>query len=246
MKILIVDDEAPAREMSRSLLQKYFPETSVCAEATSVEQAYQAVLLHNPDLVLLDVDMPDGTAFDFLRKLTSVSFSIIFITAYEKYALQAIKFSALDYLLKPFSEGEFVDAIRKAQRRETVRDTESKFNTLMQNFQQPAPTRIVLRTADSMHVLQLDEIVRLQGEGAYTCFHLSGRKPLMVSKNLKEYEELLENNNFIRTHQSHLVNSKYIVCYHKADGGYLSLADKTQVPVATRYKEKVIARLNSL
>ena len=97
-----------------------------------------------------------------------------------------------------------------------------------------------------MHVLQLDEIIRLQGEGAYTCFHLSGRKPLMVSKNLKEYEELLENNNFIRTHQSHLVNSKYIVCYHKADGGYLSLADKTQVPVATRYKEKVIARLNSL
>ncbi len=246
MKILIVDDEAPAREICRNLLQKYFPETTVCTEAVTVEEAYQAVLLHNPDLVLLDVDMPDGTAFDFLRKLTTVNFSIIFITAYEKYALQAIKFSALDYLLKPFSEGEFADAIRKAQRRETARETESKFNTLLQNFQQPVPTRIVLRTADSMHVLQLDEIVRLQGEGAYTCFHLSGRKPLMVSKNLKEYEELLENNNFIRTHQSHLVNSKYIVCYHKADGGYLSLTDKTQVPVATRYKEKVIARLNSL
>ena len=246
MKILIVDDEAPAREMSRSLLQKYFPETTVCAEATSVEQAYQAVLLHNPDLVLLDVDMPDGTAFDFLRKLTAVNFSIIFITAYEKYALKAIKFSALDYLLKPFSEGEFVDAMRKALRRETARDTESKFNTLLQNFQQPAPTRIVLRTADSIHVIQLDDIIRLQADGAYTTFYISGRKPVVVSKNLKEYDTLLENNGFIRTHQSHLVNTKYIECYHKIDGGSLGLTDKTQVPVATRFKDRVIQNLEKI
>lgn len=247
MKILIVDDEAPAREIIRHLLQKYFPETTVCAEAVSVEQAYQSVLLHNPELVLLDVDMPDGTAFDFLRKLTSVNFSIIFITAYEKYALQAIKFSALDYLLKPFSEGEFVDAIRKAQRKENATESGLKFNALLHNFQtNRQPSKIVLRTADSIHVIQLDNIIRLQADGAYTTFYISGRKPVVVSKNLKEYDTLLENNGFIRTHQSHLVNTKYIECYHKIDGGSLGLTDKTQVPVATRFKDRVIQNLEKI
>lgn len=247
MKVLIVDDEAPAREISRNLLEKYFPEIDICAEVPSVEQAYQAVLLHNPDLVLLDVDMPDGTAFDFLRKLTSVNFSIVFITAYEKYALQAIKFSALDYLLKPFSQGEFVDAIRKAQQKEEQSVTNQKYNTLLQNFHnQQQPSKIVLRTAESIHIVQLDEIVRLQADGAYTSFYIVGRKVIVVSKNLKEYSDLLEHNGFIRTHQSHLVNAKHIACYHKADGGSLGLTDKTQVPVATRFKDKVLQSLERI
>ncbi|MBN2766274.1 MAG: response regulator transcription factor [Paludibacteraceae bacterium] len=246
MKLLIVDDELHARTISRGLLEKYFPEIVICTEAASVEEAYQAVLLHNPDLILLDVDMPDGSAFDFLHKLTAINFSIIFITAYEKYALQAIKFSALDYLLKPFSEGEFAEAIRKAQGVEIAKDATLKLNTLLQNFQQPAPSRIVLRTADSMHVILIDDIIRLQGDGAYCTFFLNGSKSLVVSKNLKEYENLLENCGFIRTHQSHLINSKHLICYHKSDGGYLSMSDKTKIPVATRYKEKVIAQLSSL
>jgi len=246
MKILIVDDELSPREQSKRLLAEFFPEISVCAEAESVNSAYEAILIHQPDVVLLDVDMPDGTAFDLLKRLPQINFNIIFITAYEKYALQAIKFSALDYLLKPYTSGEFIEAIRKAQRKEEAEDSSLKFNALLQNFQHQQPSKIVLRTSDSIHVVQLNEIIRLQADGAYTTFYVLNRKPIVVSKNLKEYDNLLVNCGFIRTHQSHLVNSRYIVCFHKTDGGSLGLTDKTQVPVASRYKEKVLQAIERI
>lgn len=246
MKILIVDDELSPREQSKRLLAEFFPEISVCAEAENVNSAYEAILIHQPDVVLLDVDMPDGTAFDLLKRLPQINFNTIFITAYEKYALQAIKFSALDYLLKPYTSGEFVDAIRKAQRKEEAEDSSLKFNALLQNFQHQQPSKIVLRTSDSIHVVQLNEIIRLQADGAYTTFYVLNRKPIVVSKNLKEYDNLLVNSGFIRTHQSHLVNSRYIVCFHKTDGGSLGLTDKTQVPVASRYKEKVLQAIERI
>ncbi len=122
-----------------------------------------------------------------------------------------------------------------------------KFGALLQNFQNnDKPSKIVLRTADSIHVINIDEIIRLQADGAYTTFYIIGSKPIVLSKNLKEYDSLLENNGFIRTHQSHLVNSKHIVCYSKVDGGSLVLNDHTQVPVATRFKEKVIKQLEQI
>jgi len=246
MKILIVDDELSPREQSKRLLAEFFPEITVCAEAENVNLAYEAILIHQPDVVLLDVDMPDGTAFDLLKRLSQISFNIIFITAHEKYALQAIKFSALDYLLKPYTSGDFIEAIRKAQRKEEAEDSSLKFNALLQNFQHQQPSKIVLRTSDSIHVVQLNEIIRLQADGAYTTFYVLNRKPIVVSKNLKEYDNLLENSGFIRTHQSHLVNSRYIVCFHKTDGGSLGLTDKTQVPVASRYKEKVLQAIERI
>jgi len=246
MKILIVDDELSPREQSKRLLAEFFPEIIVCAEAENVNSTYDAILIHQPDVVLLAVDMPDGTAFDLLKRLPQINFNIIFITAHEKYALQAIKFSALDYLLKPYTSGDFVEAIRKAQRKEAAEDSSLKFNALLQNFQHQQPSKIVLRTSDSIHVVQLNEIIRLQADGAYTTFYVLNRKPIVVSKNLKEYDNLLENSGFIRTHQSHLVNSRYIVCFHKTDGGSLGLTDKTQVPVASRYKEKVLQAIERI
>jgi two-component system LytT family response regulator len=246
MKILIVDDELSPREQSKRLLAEFFPEITVCAEAENVNSAYEAILIHQPDVVLLDVDMPDGTAFDLLKRLPQINFNIIFITAHEKYALQAIKFSALDYLLKPYTSGDFVESIRKAQRKEEAEDSSLKFNALLQNFQHQQPSKIVLRTSDSIHVVQLNEIIRLQADGAYTTFYVLNRKPIVVSKNLKEYDNLLENSGFIRTHQSHLVNSRYIVCFHKTDGGSLGLTDKTQVPVATRFKDRVLLAIERI
>jgi len=247
MKILIVDDEKAARENARQLLTEFFSEMMICAEAENIESAHQAILLHQPDVVLLDVDLPDGNAFDLLRKFTAIHFNIIFITAHEKYALRAIKFSALDFLLKPYTTSEFIDAIQKAQIKLKESEINVRFSTLMQNFQfQNQSAKIVLRTSDSIHVVQTDEIIRLQADGAYTTFYISNRKPIVVSKNLKEYDGLLENNGFIRTHQSHLVNSKHIVCFQKADGGSLLLSDATQIPVATRFKEKVLFQLERL
>ncbi|MBP1676544.1 MAG: response regulator [Bacteroidetes bacterium] len=247
MKIIIVDDELSPREHAKRLLAEFFPEIIVCAEAENIVSAYEAILLHQPDVVLLDVDLTDGTAFELLNRFQQIHFSVIFITAFEQYAIKAIKFSALDYLLKPYTTAEFVEAIRKAQRKETEQETNLKFNVLLQNFQyQQQLSKIVLRTSDSIHVVQLDDIIRLQADGAYTAFYLVSRKPIVISKNLKEYDNLLENNGFIRTHQSHLVNSKHIVCFHKSDGGSLGLSDKTLVPVATRFREKVIQQLEKI
>ncbi len=247
MKILIVDDEKAARENAKQLLAEFFPGMMICAEAENIESAHQAILLHQPDVILLDVDLPDGNAFDLLKKFTAIHFNIIFITAHEKYALRAIKFSALDFLLKPYTTSEFIDAIQKAQIKLKESEINVRFSTLMQNFQfQNQSAKIVLRTSDSIHVVQTDEIIRLQADGAYTTFYISNRKPIVVSKNLKEYDGLLENNGFIRTHQSHLVNSKFIACYIKADGGSLRLTDASQVPVATRFKEKVLSDISRI
>lgn len=247
MKILIVDDELSPREQSKRLLGEFFPEITVCAEAENVNSAYEAILIHQPDVVLLDIDMPDGSAFDLLKRFPQINFNIIFITAYEKYALQAIKFSALDYLLKPYTSGEFSAAIRKALFKQNTTELTQKFDTLLQNYQNiQQPSKIVLRTADSIHVIQVDDIIRLEADGAYTTFFILNRKPVMVSKNIKEYDTLLEKNGFIRTHQSHLVNLMHVVCFHKANGGSLELTAKTQVPVATRFKEKVLRSLERI
>lgn len=247
MKILIVDDEKPARDYCRQLLDVQFPECMIVAETVNVCTAYEAILMHNPDLVLLDVDLPDGTAFDLLKRFPQINFSIVFITAYEQFALQAIKFSALDYLLKPYSSGEFAESIRKAFKKKEQAEMQTRLSTLYQNMQTlQQPTKIVLRTSDSIHVVQIDDIVRLQADGAYTEFHFTNRKPIVVSKNLKEYNGLLECNGFLRSHQSHLVNLKHIVCFHKSDGGALGLTDLSRVPVATRFKDKVIRQLESI
>lgn len=247
MRIIIVDDEQASRNQAKLLITEFFDDVEICDEVATLGTAYESILRHNPDLVLLDVDLPDGTAFDMLKRFPQISFSIIFITAYEQFALQAIKFSALDYLLKPYTSGEFAESIRKAFKKKEQAEMQTRLSALYQNMQtQQQPSKIVLRTADSIHVIQLDDIIRLQADGAYTTFYISSRKPVVVSKNLKEYDTLLEKNGFIRTHQSHLINVKYIVCYHKADGGSLVLTDKTQVPVATRFKERVLHSLERI
>lgn len=247
MRILIVDDESASREQCRQLLLSYFPTQSICGEAASVAEAFEAAVVHMPDLVLLDVDMPDGTAFDFLRKFGQVNFRIIFITAYEKYALQAIKFSALDYLLKPYTVDEFVEAIQKAIQYEASMGTAMQISTLIQNLSQPkSPEKIVLRTAESINVVQLDDIVRIQADSSYSIFHFVNRRPMTISKNLKEYEQVLENSGFIRTHQSHLVNLMHVKCFKKADGGWLELADNQTAPVATRFRDKVLSVISRM
>jgi len=247
MKVLIVDDEQSSRIHIRHLLTEFFPETEICDDAYNVSSAFEVIVLQQPDVVLLDIDLPDGNAFDLLNRFQNVFFNIIFITAYEQYAIRAIKVSALDYLLKPFTTGEFVDALQKALRKETESETNRKFKVLIHNLQnQNQLTKIVLRTSNSIHVVLIDDIVRLQADGAYTAFYLKDRKPIVISRNLKEYDNMLENCGFIRTHQSHLVNSKHIVCFHKSDGGSLGLTDKSMIPVATRFRDKVIRQLEQL
>lgn len=246
MKVVIVDDEFSAREQSGNLLRELFPEITICGEADSIDSAYEAILIKNPDLVLLDIDLPDGNAFDLLKKIPHINFGVIFITAFDQYALKAIKFSALDYLLKPYTSGEFADAIRKALLKKQQSEIQTQFSTLLQNINNREPAKIVVRTSDSIYVISVADIIRIEADGTYSKFYFTNRNPVMVSKNLKEYELMLETHGFFKTHQSHLINSKHVVCYHKADGGSLGMSDKSKVPVATRYKERVLRKLDHL
>lgn len=247
MRILIVDDEKSAREQCKQLLAQQLPEVMICGEAENVEAAYEAILIHQPDVVLLDIDLPDGDAFDLLKRFLQINFSIIFITAYERFALKAIKFSALDFLLKPFSSGEFAEAMRKASQAKKQDDLQKHFSALMQNIQtKTEPVKMVLRTSESIHVIVINDIIRLEADGSYTRFHLVNRSPILVSGNLKEYEAMLESHGFFRSHQSHLISVKHLVCFHKADGGALEMSDLSRVPVATRFREKVIRHLEKI
>lgn len=248
MNILIVDDEASSRELIKQYLSDFFHELTVCAEASNVAEAYEALVLYRPQLVLLDVDLPDGNAFDLLNKFQKINFSIIFITAYEQFAIKAFKFSAVDYLLKPFTSTEFTEAIERARQKISEQESALKLNALLQNvLQQPRQiSKIVLRTSESIFLVEICDIIRLQADGSYTTFYFSNHKPLVISKNLKEYETMLDTNGFMRTHQSHLINSKHIVCYKKSDGGSLVLSDGSSVPVSMRFKAKIIKQIEQI
>lgn len=247
MKVVIVDDEISAREQSKRLINELFPEILICGEAENINTAYELILINDPDLVLLDIDLPDGNAFDLLKKLPQINFSIIFITAHDQFAIQAIKFSALDYLLKPYTSGEFADALRKAILKIRQDEIQTHFSALLQNINYKSePAKIVLRTSESIHVIAVNDIIRIEADGMYSKFFLTNRSPVMVSKNIKEYENMLESHGFFRSHQSHLVNSKHVICFHKTDGGALGLSDQTKVPVATRFKEKVLKKLDQI
>jgi len=240
MRVVIVEDEQPALEQVRILFNEIFPQVEICAEATTVEDAHEKILLYNPELVLMDIDLPDGNAFTLLRRFARIDFRVIFTTAHERYALQAIKYSALDFLLKPYTAGEFADAIRRAQ--EVVKEEEEnlKYKTLFSNMQDARPSKVILRTSEVIHAVEVDDIIRLEADGSYTTIYFKNSRPLIVSKNLKEYENLFKSYGFVRPHQSHLVNMKHVVCMHKADGGTLEMIDSSVVPVSVRMKNDVL------
>ncbi len=235
ISIAIVDDEKKARDTIRSILSMAAPEINITGEAENVVGAFDLISKTNPDLVLLDIDMPDGTGFDLLKKFETIRFKIIFITAYEAYAIQAFKFSALDYILKPFRAGDLTGAIDRAVRTVENERTDQKFKAFLSNLDKLQ--KIVLRTSESMHIVHLSQIIRLESDVNYTRFFLTGSRQLLVSKTLKEYEEMLSGSGFFRSHQSHLVNIDHILRFDKTEGGHLVMDNESQVPVSSRRRE---------
>jgi len=193
-------------------------------------------------LVLLDIKLPDGTGFDILNHFQDIQFFTIFITAYDKHAIQAFKFSALDYLLKPIDIDEFRGAIDKLIKAKEEQNTKQKLEIFLENIQNISKEvkRIVLKTSDSIHLVQVNEILRCQSEGNYTKFFFTNKGPILVSKNIKEYYEMLKDFQFFRPHQSHIVNINYIKRFHKLDGGSLIMQDDSNVPVSTRKREELM------
>ncbi len=241
MKALIVDDEASNRENLQQLLKIYADDVQICAVAETVEEAIRAIREHQPQLVFLDIQLHAQTGFDILQQLGEINFEIIFITAYNQYAIQAIKFSALDYLLKPIDIDELTSAIDKARRSIQQKQKNERLGYLLEYLkdENKATPRIALPMLGETRYVNIADIIRCEADNTYTRFILNNGEKILVSKTLKEYADMLAGHRFLRTHQTHLVNMAYIKSWLREDGGSLLLTDQTKIPISKLNREKV-------
>jgi two-component system LytT family response regulator len=242
IRAIIVEDEKMSRETLRRMLEKYCPSIEVVAEAEGYRQGIEDIRKHKPDVVFLDIQMPDGSGFRLLEEVGEITFEVIFTTAFDQFAIKAIKYSALDYLLKPIIPEELVEAVNKVEKKRSIAQLNKNVNVLLGNVkaQDESGQKIILATADKIHVINIDDIIRCESDNYYTQFYFLDGKKLLVSKTLKENEELLSHHNFIRPHKSHLINIKYIKSFIRQDGGFILMTDGSRVPVSRRKKEKII------
>lgn len=244
MNAVIVDDEAAVRNTIKSLISENFADINILATAETIEKGYEAILNYNPDLLFLDIELPDGTGFDLLKKFTRITFKIIFVTGHQEYALDAIKVSALDYVMKPIDTDELCRAVEKAREIISQQEQQLKLQALSDNLQsRKILKRIILHTSDHLQLVSVSDIVRAEADSNYTSFILSNGKQILVSRTIKEFESLLSGSGIIRVHQSHLVNLNYIDRFIKKDGGSLLLKNNTRIPVSPNLKKQVLQAL---
>ncbi|MFH1296967.1 MAG: LytTR family DNA-binding domain-containing protein [Bacteroidota bacterium] len=238
-KAIIIDDEKKGRSIIAGLLHRlYRDEIQIVAEADSVESALVKIKKHHPDVLFLDIQLPDGTGFDLLEKVPQVDFFIIFITAYEQYAIKAFKFSALDFLLKPIDEDELIHAIERLKKEYQSKTFRDKLDVLLKN--RNGYEKIALPSHDGIRFVKIKDIVRCESDSNYTRFYLIHREKFLVTRTLKEYEELLCSEKFFRIHQSHLINLAYVEKYKKGEGGTVIMEDGSEVEVSRRKKEQFL------
>ncbi len=239
---VIIDDEQNNIDNLAILLRQYCPQLEIIGDATNATDGEKLILQLTPDIVFLDIQMPGKNGFDMLQSLRTHNFELIFVTAFEQYGIQAVKFSAIDYLLKPINTDELKAAVQKAIYRSSEKKQNKKLENLLQvlqNEQQKDTHRIALTSAKETRFIKTKEIIRCESSNNYTTFYIFGGERIMVSKPIFEYEEMLQGYGFIRCHQTHLVNKRFIKSLVKQDGGYLLLEDGTEIPVSRMKKELV-------
>jgi two-component system LytT family response regulator len=247
IRALIVEDEKASRDALRALLARYCGEVEVVGEADGVRKGIQQIRDKKPDVVFLDIQMPDGSGFRLLEEVRDEQFEVIFTTAFDQFGIRAIKYSALDYLLKPIDADELIQAVNKLKKQEFRLRASQNIDALLENIKHPDEAqKIVLSTAERIHVVGVDEIIRCESDNYYTRFFFTSGKTLLISKTLKEHEALLADHHFIRPHKSHLVNLKYIKQYSRMDGGTLILEDGARIPVSRRKRELVVRTISRL
>jgi len=244
LNAIIVDDEVHSCKTLEALLKRDCPHVNVVALCSNGEDAIRVIKVSNPDLVFLDVEMPRMNGFEMLEKLEQINFHLIFVTSYDAYALKAIRFSAIDYLLKPINRDELKAAVEKVFSRMQAPLPE-QLKIVLEKMQHSVGSinRIAFPTIEGLQMLAIESIISGEADDNYTTLHLKGNKKIVVSSTLKVIEELLEDHSFIRIHRSYLVNVKEIEKYMKADGGYVVMSDGSQIYVSRNKKEELIKML---
>jgi two-component system LytT family response regulator len=249
---LLIDDDANLRSGMRGLLERYAPDFQIIGEADSVESGIDALTKLKPQVVFLDIQLTDGTGFDILEQVAKrygkSSSHIVFITAHEQYAIKAFRFSALDFLLKPVDPEDLEKVIGKIREVIERNQSHAHIDLLLENIRKKVDPfkRIALSTAEGIHLFEVADIIRCESEDNYTRFFIKGNKPLLISRTLKEYEELLAEHGFERIHQSHLINLSYLKSYIKKDGGYVVMTDGSNLPISQRKKERLQELIRTL
>lgn len=242
MNCIIVDDEPTSVIVLRKLLQQFCPEITIVGEAHSGDEAIELIRQHKPDLVFLDIEMPFGNAFDLLKRLPVIDFEIIFVTAFDNYAVNAFKFSALDYLLKPVDIDDLKKAVSKAQQRLKEKNFNQRLENFLHNVSQAGTHKIALPTLEGLVFFDTNDIINCTAEGPYTVFNFKDGKNLLVTGTLKEFEEMLPENSFCRVHHSHLINIDHIRKYYKGKGGYVEMTNGKTIEVSQRKKDEFLER----
>jgi two-component system LytT family response regulator len=242
LKTVLVDDEPKNIRILQKLLADYCPQVKVSGEAGDVNAAFELISATEPDLVLLDIEMPFGNAFDLLDKLMPIQFEIIFITAFDHYSIKAFKYSALDYLLKPIDIKELQAATLKAAEKLTAKNVNGQVAALLANMKntQFSNPKIAVPTVDGYVFIQASDIIRCEANGTYTYLFTSKKERIVASRNIKEYEEILPTGTFFRIHHSHLVNLNRVIRYNKGRGGTVVMEDGSELEVASRRRAEFL------
>ncbi len=247
-RAIIVEDEQHSADMINEILNNQFNDLEVVGHTKNVKDSVQSINELNPDLLFLDIDLPDGTSFDILQQIDYRKYKIIFITAHQEYAIRAIKFSAFDFILKPFDPTELISTVNDVLKEKMNEDYELKFQAFFTNFSNSLQgiKKIVLKTVEKIHIVDVKDIIRCQSDNTYTNIFINNGRKIIVSRNIKKFEDLLSDYCFMRVHQSHLVNLNYISYFDKSEGGAIVMSDNSSIPVSAQKKQKLFEYLEKL
>lgn len=245
MKTYIIDDEVNCTEVLEVLLRKYCPDIQIAGVFNDPERVLEAIRRERPQLLFLDIEMPVLNGFDLLRQLEPLDFKVVFTTAYDQYAIKAFKFNALDYLLKPVDKDELITAVNKAQ--QSAHPAPAQLDAVKHLKGHPVPERIALPVGQELILVAVADIQYLEAEGSYVSVYLNGQvKPVILSKSLREFEELLNNPNFFRAHNSYLIHLKYIRKIVRTDGGEIIMANGQSLPIARAKKSELLGLITKV
>ena len=243
LRAIIIDDEQHAIQSLAGLLALYCPSVKVVGFSDNVEEGMALIHQQKPGLVFLDVHIGEKTGFELLEQLKEAHFQLIFTTGHSEYAIKAFRYNAIDYLLKPVDPFQLQEAVEKAGQQGAPHIDSNQLENLIQSLSTKKLEKITISSAEGLHFVEVPSIVRIEGDGNYATFHLRGGEQVLASKNMKAYEELLPAGQFIKVHQSHIVNLHCVKKLLQQDGGLLQMADGSEVPLARRRKEAVVAAL---
>jgi len=248
IKTVIIEDEENSRIILNDMLNQHFKNVEVLASCKNIEEGRAAIEQLHPELVISDIELDGNSVFEMLQQLHEINFEIIFTTAFEKYAIQAIKFSALDYLLKPFSKEELSEALNHYHQKQNKQHSSQQFDALFHNLKhfQSDLKKIALPTSNGLTIIPVKDIIRCEAEVNYTQFFLVQKNKMLVTKTLNEYDELLNDYDFIRVHNSHLINLHQVKNDSRGEGGTVIMSDGSSVDVSRRKKEEFLKRLEAL